>query len=112
MCKIIILFLIPFFSAAQCIFTPVEEIYIPNAFTPNNDGINDILFVLGNDECCKFEVLKIFNRWGEKVFETNDINIGWDGTHHGQLVDIGVFVYFLKTDCSEEMKKGTITVLK
>jgi gliding motility-associated-like protein len=57
----------------------------------------------------------IFNRWGEKVFETNDINGGWDGTYKGEPLNIGVFVYYVwgKLKNGEELtKKGNVTLLR
>ncbi|PCJ24813.1 MAG: hypothetical protein COA97_09145 [Flavobacteriales bacterium] len=90
----------------------LAEIFVPNAFTPNGDKENDVLFVRGGlDEM----TLKIYDRWGEKVFETKDQSIGWDGTYKGNPVDPGVFVYHLITKCAdtdEVFKKGNITVIR
>lgn len=67
-----------------------SELNIPNAFTPNNDGENDIYRVYGENI---FEYsLMIFDRWGGKVFETNDLNEGWDGTFKGQALKSGVYI--------------------
>ena len=67
---------------------------VPDAFTPNNDGINDIIYVngLGIKEMKEF---KIFNRWGELVFETTDITQGWDGTYKGQPQPVETYTYFV-----------------
>jgi len=90
----------------------LSELFIPNAFTPNGDGENDVLFVRGElDEI----FISIFNRWGEKIFESTDQSIGWDGTYKGNLVEPGVFVYHLTTKCGdtdEIFKKGNITVIQ
>lgn len=99
----------------------LAEIFVPNAFTPNGDGENDVLYVRGDiDEL----TLSIYDRWGEKVFETNEQALGWDGTHNGKLVDPGVFVYHLTTKCisnstlqedviiDEVFQKGNITVIR
>ena len=59
--------------------------------------------------------MRIYNRWGQKVFETNDLNIKWDGTFRGLPVDPGVFVYYFNAVCpngDEVVYKGNITVLK
>lgn len=59
--------------------------------------------------------LKIYNRWGELVFETDDQPIGWDGMYKGELVDPGVFVYHLEITCvdgQEYFKKGNVTVIR
>ena len=88
-------------------------IYVPNAFTPNNDGNNDILYVNSN---VGYELdFKIYDRWGELVFETSDFSHGWDGTFNGQKVDPGVFVYHLVVKCYNHeifKKKGNITVIR
>ena len=58
---------------------------------------------------------QIFDRWGEKVFETTDQAIGWDGTYNGKLVDPDVYVYHLEVECvgdQQTFKKGNITVLR
>lgn len=88
-------------------------IYVPNAFTPNGDNLNDILYVRS---AVAAEVrLVIYDRWGEKVFETTEQSRGWDGTHRGQACDPGVFVYYLGVTCFDEQvfeKKGNITLIR
>lgn len=67
-------------------------IWIPNAFSPNTDNLNDVFRFGGNFKARKYE-LKIYNRWGEKLFETNDPAVGWDGTFRGARVQEGVYIY-------------------
>lgn len=89
------------------------EMYVPNAFTPNNDGANDVLYVRGI--CLQSLTFMIFDRWGEKVFETADQNIGWDGTYKGEQMNTAVFVYRLegKTyDGKAFSLKGNITLIR
>tara|TARA_R110002096_G_scaffold37102_4_gene103239 strand:- start:17118 stop:21626 length:4509 start_codon:yes stop_codon:yes gene_type:complete len=89
------------------------NIFIPTAFTPNQDLSNDILFIRG--ELLESIEFQLFNRWGEKVFESFEINNGWDGTYKGRAVDPGVFVYHLKAICldgQEFVKKGNITLIR
>ena len=89
------------------------EIFIPTAFTPNKDGQNDLFKIRG--EFLESLNLQIFNRWGEKVFESNSIDDGWDGTYKGELVNPDVFVYHLTTKCfdgQEFFKKGNVTVIR
>lgn len=62
-------------------FTPEADIYIPNAFTPDNDGVNDFFQVKGHD-VLQFEIW-IYNRWGELVYHSNDMNQVWDASHLG-----------------------------
>jgi gliding motility-associated-like protein len=68
---------------------------VPNAFTPNNDGLNDQLlpFMIGIKELKYF---KIFNRWGELVFESHDTKKGWDGKYKGIPVQTHTLVWMLE----------------
>lgn len=69
---------------------------LPNAFTPNNDGVNDKFCLDGWGDCiAKFEIL-IFDRWGEKVYESADPDFCWDGVYKGKPLDPAVFVYYIK----------------
>lgn len=89
------------------------DIFVPNAFTPNGDGNNDVLFVRGRF-ITDLE-FKVFDRWGEKVFETTDQAVGWDATYNGKAVDPAVFVYHLRVRCAdgqELFKKGNVTVIR
>jgi gliding motility-associated-like protein len=74
---------------------PNYSLFVPNAFTPNGDGVNDELRPLqfGNFELLLFQV---YNRWGELMFETNNINIGWDGTYKGLDQEVGSYVYYIR----------------
>ncbi|MBV6652962.1 MAG: gliding motility-associated C-terminal domain-containing protein, partial [Mameliella sp.] len=76
------------------------SVYIPNVFSPNNDGINDILYVQGDSRVENVEEFTVYNRWGEPVFEAfnfqiNDDQFGWDGTFRGDIMNSGVFVYYV-----------------
>lgn len=73
---------------------PCGSIFIASVFSPNDDGINDMLMVRG--KCIAELSLSIYDRWGNKVFETNDAGMGWDGTFHGKPLSAAVFVYFLR----------------
>jgi gliding motility-associated-like protein len=88
-------------------------IFVPNAFTPDGNGENDEVFVRGQNLT---EInFKIFDRWGELVFETTDQSQGWDGTFKGKLLDPDVYVYHLTAICfdgQEALIKGNITLLK
>ncbi|MAT54266.1 MAG: hypothetical protein CMN32_07265 [Saprospirales bacterium] len=89
------------------------NIFVPNAFTPNGDGNNDVLYVRSNIiESMEFA---IYNRWGQKVFETTEQSIGWDGTYKGQELPNDVFGYYLKAKCfngEEFFKKGNISLMR
>lgn len=102
-------------NAGEPIPFECAKLAVPNAFSPNGDNRSD-LFILNNWEKCvsSFSFL-IFNRWGEKVFETVDSTIGWDGTYKGKLQDPAVFVYYIKakTITGEEInKKGNISLIR
>jgi gliding motility-associated-like protein len=70
------------------------KVYIPNAFTPNGDGRNDLLRVYGTELVVNFN-LQVFNRYGQLVFETRDKNKGWDGRLNGKMVNNGAYIYNL-----------------
>ncbi len=72
------------------------EIWLPNAFTPNGDGKNDVFRVLGNMGRIKTFGLSIYNRWGEQIFHTNDKYQGWDGTYRGRNEMSGTYMYMLE----------------
>lgn len=88
-------------------------LFMPNAFTPNGDNENDILYVEGNtiDEM----QLVIYDRWGEKVFETTDQTQGWDGMYKGELLEPDVYGFYLRINCINGevyTKKGNINLIR
>jgi len=91
----------------------VEAIGVPSAFSPNGDEINDVLKVQG------FGIVNmhfvIFNQYGQKVFETIDQSQGWDGTFKGEVLNPGVFTYYVTYDNStskDQILKGNVTLVK
>lgn len=70
---------------------PYMSIYIPNSFTPNGDGLNDTFGAYG--EAIREFKMQVYNRWGQMIFESNNVNQQWDGTHLGQKVPQGSYVY-------------------
>jgi gliding motility-associated-like protein len=87
--------------------------FIPNAFSPNGDGENDLLRVRGL--IVKELLLRVFDRWGELVFETTDRDGTWDGTYKGKKLDPDVYDYYLKVTCIDEqvsIVKGNITLIR
>ncbi len=89
------------------------HVYLPNTFTPNNDGMNDDLFVRGkNIEAMQ---LLVFNRWGQKVFESHSQDRGWDGTFEGQQLPPDVYGVYLEVTCDNEeiyRLQGNVTLLR
>lgn len=90
------------------------EIFIPNAFTPDNNGHNDVLFVRSTG-LIDIIYFRIFDRWGKIIFESGDSNTGWDGTYNNQLMPPGVYLYTLKATCGNNEvieKQGNVTLIK
>ncbi|MBV8255666.1 MAG: PKD domain-containing protein [Chitinophaga sp.] len=95
------------------------NIFIPNSFSPNKDGMNDIFYIRGRG-AQEVKSLKIYNRWGQLVFErynfsTDDISKGWDGTLKGQPLPPDVYVYLAEVVCDKGglgLLKGNITLLR
>jgi gliding motility-associated-like protein len=90
-----------------------DKIYVPNIFSPNGDGNNDILFV--RSEYIQSLSFKVYNRWGEMVFEGKDINEGWNGEQKGKRCDPAVFVWYLEavmTNGSEVQLSGNVTLVR
>lgn len=93
----------------------VNLLVVPSAFSPNNDGTNDlfrILRVLNVQELLDF---KVFNRWGQLLFETTDIHRGWDGTFNGVTQELGVYAYVIRVlnrDGEKIVKGGNVTLVK
>lgn len=90
-----------------------DDVYVPNTFTPNNDGQNDILYARCNKSTEIY--FAVYNRWGELVFETKDKNVGWDGNYKGRPADVGVFGYYVRFKCfngEESFKKGNVTLIR
>ncbi|HWB63358.1 MAG TPA: PKD domain-containing protein [Chitinophagales bacterium] len=88
---------------------------IPTAFSPNGDGVNDVFHIvrsLGIEHLIDFSV---YNRWGQKVFATDNINTGWDGTAEGQPAPLGVYVWMVVAqngDGKEFVRKGNVTLIR
>lgn len=91
-----------------------DVILVPNAFSPNGDGLNDKFGVQMRSTPQSFK-LTIFNRWGQLIFESGNINQEWDGTFKGQMVDPGNYFYMLQFECINDKvytKKGDITLIR
>ncbi|PLW92083.1 MAG: hypothetical protein C0592_12635 [Marinilabiliales bacterium] len=89
------------------------DIFVPTAFSPNNDGYNDIFLVRGN--CIETIVFKVFDRWGEKVFESRTPGEGWDGSFRGQAMNGGVFSFYYsgtQIDGTSFSGQGTVTLIR
>jgi gliding motility-associated-like protein len=97
----------------KLIVDPAKKVYIPNAFTPNNDSKNDVWKVFTSG--VKYFQATVFDRWGEKVFESSDLQHGWDGTFKGAPVQPGIYTYIVNVtylDGEVIKNQGSLTVLK
>ena len=92
-----------------------DNIFIPSAFTPNNDGLNDVFHVV-NLGRFKLVNMSIYNRWGEMVYHVTDgDNKGWDGTYKGIPQDLGVYNYLVIVSGPDELQqtfKGNVTLIR
>lgn len=89
------------------------SVFIPSAFSPNGDSKNDIFFVRGAN--ITDMDMAIYNQWGERVFFSDDQNVGWDGTYSGREVQLGTYVYIVRitlANGTKETLKGHVTVLR
>jgi gliding motility-associated-like protein len=99
------------------IYTPLS---IPNAFTPNGDGRNDVLYVLGGPEGSRIKDFTIFDRWGQAVFRSEggmpgDAGTGWDGRYRGMPAPAGVYVYEVVmgyANGKQQVYKGTVVLVR
>jgi gliding motility-associated-like protein len=95
----------------------IDDLYIPNAFSPNNDGINDEFRSFGPLGGRQDFELAVFARWGDRVFYSNDPNEGWNGRQHntGTLLPQGVYIYHLTFKNANGLpisRKGWVNLLK
>ena len=91
-----------------------DRIFVPNAFTPNGDNMNDVLRVRSNfaELLTEFRFI-IYNRWGQEVFSSDDINNAWDGTAEGDDLEPDVYGYWLRVRCpsgEELIQRGNVTI--
>ena len=100
-------------SAVVATHTLPADVFIPNAFTPNGDNRNEVFKIEGY--VIRSMQLMIFNQWGEKVFESNDQAVGWDGRYKGQMQASGVYIYVCSMtllDGSKLVKKGSVNLVR
>lgn len=100
-------------SKGPFLITPAASTFIPNTFSPNKDGRNDV-FRIYSTRVVEMRLI-VFDRIGEKLFESTDINQGWDGTLHGKLMNVGVYVYYCKVKYDSgryEELFGDITLIR
>ncbi len=97
-----------------------RPVFIPNAFSPNGDGNNDVFYIFSDQEVTQIRTMRIFDRWGEVVFrqdnfQPNDPGFGWDGNLRGEPMNPAVFVYYIEVEFIDgwvESYSGDITLLR
>jgi gliding motility-associated-like protein len=87
------------------------DVAVPTAFSPNGDGVNDKFGAVYNCAEIKSVALRVFNRWGEKVFETSDQNEKWDGYYKGLSQPLETYVYYLNVEAVENSKPKTFSLM-
>lgn len=104
-------------TTIQAFVGPEFSFYVPSAFTPNGDGLNDIWKPIGNGVNPKIYEMVVFNRWGQVIFRSNNFEEGWDGKHkdNGELVPIGTYPYKIRVgdtfgESKEHIYRGTVTI--
>jgi len=98
----------------------VRDVYIPTAFSPDGDQINDNFLIYGGSQVVSIKSFYVFNRWGEAVykgqdFAPNNTNMGWDGMHRGQPLNAGVYIYMAEitfTDGETILYKGDVMLMR
>jgi len=108
-------------SASVLVEVKKGKVYIPNSFSPNDDGLNDVFLVFSDGKSVQeIHSFMVFSRWGETVFQVfhsqpDAIEYGWDGTHRGVKMDIGVLVYVADIefkDGTRKLYKGDVTLVR
>lgn len=88
---------------------------IPTGFSPNGDGVNDIFRIARWLNIAELQEFAVFNRWGQKIFTTNNIEAGWDGTANSKKADMGVYAWFViarTADGKQLLRRGNVTLLR
>jgi len=107
-------------ASIQLFIRPELHVYIPNGFSPNGDGANDGFTLFANERVEEIETMLIFDRWGEEVFQANNIEpnlpqLGWDGTFRGEYMNPAVFVYVFEVRLEDGTRKvfsGDVTLVR
>jgi gliding motility-associated-like protein len=97
-----------------------RPVFVPNAFSPNGDGYNDLLNFFGGTSVQNVKSFLIFNRWGETIYENynfqpNDLTVGWDGKHRGETLNPSVFVWFAEVEFVDGVSKifeGDVSLMR
>jgi len=98
------------------IIDPSTTVFVPNTFTPDGDGINEMFYVVGDLANNKNFRLTVHNRWGEEVYNSNDMQMAWDGSYSGVPCQDGVYVWTVETQdpLNAEIRRmtGHVTLIR
>lgn len=95
--------------------TNIFEVLLPNAFSPNKDGVNDGFGIVRSRGLKELLEFRVYNRWGQLIFETNDFTARWDGNFKGVPQELGVYVFYIKALTfldNEYVQQGNITLIR
>jgi gliding motility-associated-like protein len=96
------------------------EMYVPNAFTPDENGINDTFnpLILGDIVPTRF-LMQVYNRWGQMIYSSNEYNTGWDGNYDGAKAPPGIYTYLISFEIpgyihaiADSPMRGTVTLIR
>ncbi len=105
------------FDTILVIVNPIDEtlMQIPTAFSPNGDGINEVFRIANYDDFSTY-ILRVYNRWGELIYDNQGFNVGWDGSYQGKLQNIGAYTYYIEAqplNGGSAMKiSGNVTLIR
>jgi gliding motility-associated-like protein len=89
--------------------------WIPASFTPNNDGINDVFFPIGTGFVADEYLFEVYNRWGNRIFRTKDVNGSWDGKTKGGTDEVGQYLWYITVKDNRGVvhhQKGFVDVMR
>jgi gliding motility-associated-like protein len=88
---------------------------VPNAFTPNGDGVNDVFHILGSPQINNITFC-VYNKWGARIFCTSNLQDGWNGTFNGKECEIGTYAWVCSytsiEDNKQHLQKGNVTLIR
>jgi gliding motility-associated-like protein len=103
------------YNFQQPVIDSSAMVFVPNVFTPNGDGINGVFKPVFTAEINAYQ-LTIFNRWGEQVFQSNEVTEGWDGTFKGQECTDGTYTWVLQygdtTNAFKQQLNGSVSLFR
>jgi gliding motility-associated-like protein len=100
-------------AAATAVIKIFTALYMPNAFTPDDDGVND-LFRIPPNTTLTLKEFSVYDRWGNRIFTTKNKKNGWDGTFNGKKQNAGVYIYYIKSviNNKEVFLKGVCVLVR